>query len=103
MFLVNEETDAQGRFVGFSGYKPGHKLRVAYIGTLLPDDLDSVSACDELFRIFNADRPADYRGRSMSVGDVVVLRFEEAPRTMAYACSSDGFELVDPPIHAEVR
>jgi hypothetical protein len=35
---------------------------------------DKTTALNSLFEKFNIDHPADYTGRSMSVGDVVVLR-----------------------------
>jgi hypothetical protein len=44
----------------------------------LPDRIeflsDKIHALNRLYEQFNVDRPADYAGRSLSVGDVVVLR-----------------------------
>jgi hypothetical protein len=90
LFLVNQQKDGEGRLVGFFGYESGHKMELAYKGTLPGDSREDLEACEILFRMFNVERPADYRNRSMSVGDVVVLQeWLELPR--AYACLAYGF------------
>lgn len=45
---------------------------------------------EDIFVMFNLNRPADYRGRSMSVSDLVVL---EGIGT--YYCDSVGFQKID--------
>ena len=51
---------------------------VTYVGMLstVPgaDAMTVSEIADELFFIFNEDRPADFRGRSLSIGDIVVIR-----------------------------
>lgn len=89
-FYVNSQKDDRGRLVGFDGYQPGHTLRLAYKGQV--DSADDLHACEYLFGQFNINHPADYRDRSMSVGDVVVLDGR------AYACAVTGFQSIAMPL-----
>lgn len=68
------------------GYRPGDTLDFAYEGELIGDGGDIKTARRQLFEIFNVAHPDDYRGRSMSVGDVVVLGDE-----FIYACDRTGW------------
>lgn len=58
------------------------------------DELDIESdnlfvALEELFRIFNIDHPADFRGHSLSVSDIVKLD------NKYYFCQSFGWEEIE--------
>jgi|GEM_PF-3670772 len=98
-FYWNAERDAAGHAVGFlDGYRPGHKLEIAYQGfVLIHEDDESrnlpalVTVAERLFAIFNDNdlRPACYRGPSMSVGSVVEIQ------GVCYAVTSIGFERVE--------
>ena len=44
---------------------------------------------DEIFRIFNCDIPADFKGHLLSVSDVVVVEGK------AYYCDSFGWKQID--------
>jgi hypothetical protein len=95
LFFVNVQKDAEGRLVGFfDGYKQGHALELAYSGEV--DAADEMQACSLLFEKFNIDHPRDYRNRSMSAGDVVVLNNRNA-----YSCESVGWKEVPLPLEAE--
>lgn len=49
-------------------------------------------ACEKLYAAYNADeRPHGYRGRSMSVSDVVILR-DDAREESLWFCDSFGFQ-----------
>jgi hypothetical protein len=90
IFYNNSQKDAQGRNTGFFGFNKGDELTLAYAGTLEVDDNASNSrVCNKLFDMFNAEeRPAaDYRGPSMSVGDVLLINHE-----LAYSVESFGFK-----------
>lgn len=87
------------------GYEPGDDLRVAYrmLGTY-PVETNFTKEADDLFRVFNIEHPADYRDRSLSVGDVVL--FETPYGYTALAVCSIGFEpvgLADPSMLAVKR
>jgi hypothetical protein len=50
-------------------------------------------ALAEMFRIFNSHHPADYRNRSMSVGDVVVIATDTYRD--AYLCDVVGWKRIE--------
>lgn len=58
----------------------------------LPDNKNGLEA---LFRIFNVDKPDDFKGRSMSVSDIVVISGSETLQAGAYFCDMIGFQPVD--------
>lgn len=58
-----------------------------YEGEIESDDIDSVTL-EELFRIFNIDHPANFRGHSLSVSDVVILDGKK------YYCDNYGWQLI---------
>lgn len=51
---------------------------VTYVGLLstIPgtDAMTANEIADELFYVFNEEHPADFAGRSLSIGDIVVIR-----------------------------
>lgn len=67
-----------------------------YTGTLSENSADEQSSHTEilesLYEKFNLQHPADYRGHSLSVSDIVVLH--ENGRDTAYFCDSIGFKEV---------
>ena len=71
----------EGMAVEFLRY---HKV---YEGTLSEDE-----GLESLYRKFNIDHPADFRGHSMSVSDVVVITDNGVSE--AYYCDSYGFQEV---------
>jgi hypothetical protein len=86
---LNRETDEVGRGVGMmDGYQCGHKMENVYTMPLWGME-DDAAALDKAFEIFNINHPSDYKQRSLSVGDVVVL-----DRTLAYSCESVGWKLI---------
>lgn len=45
----------------------------------LPESIDSrTKTLNELFMKFNADRPQDFTGRSLSVSDIIILKVRDA-------------------------
>jgi hypothetical protein len=89
-FYVNVEKDEQGRHVGFFGYKQGHALELAYTGEV--EAISDSDALNQLFETFNINHPANYRNRSMSVGDAVVLIDESQPLSRTYVCEPVGWK-----------
>ena len=60
------------------------------IGGVSPEE-----ACENLFIAYNADeRPHGYRGRSMSVSDVVILR-DDAGEESIWFCDLFGFRKLE--------
>lgn len=56
---------------------------------------DCLQALEKIFYMFNMDFPSGYRGRSLSVSDVVVLKEEGIYTTKAFYCTSIGWKLVE--------
>jgi len=50
---------------------------------------------EDVYRIFNIDKPEDYRGRSLSVSDVVEIIASESEKPGCYYCDSIGFKEID--------
>ena len=71
------------------GYKPGDKMKLVYSG-----DLSGVypQTLTKIFEIFNIAHPEDYTGRSLSVGDVVVLLAHG--EYIGYACEMVGWKTI---------
>lgn len=58
---------------------------IMYESILASNEADDLSMCEELYRIFNIERPDDFKGHSMSVSDVVDIDGN------LYYCDSFGF------------
>lgn len=54
--------------------------------------LDSKTTLEDIYRTFNIDHPADFKGHSLSVSDVVVLH--QRGKDTAHYCDSFGFQQV---------
>jgi hypothetical protein len=97
-YYWNARQDEKGRFTAFfDGFTSGDPLQIAYRGlvevraiNLFRDSLQ-LAIAEALFSTFNGpDRwPADYRGPSMSVGNVLEIQGS------CFAVASVGFESVD--------
>ncbi|MCD8054971.1 MAG: DUF3846 domain-containing protein [Lachnospiraceae bacterium] len=55
---------------------------------------------EQVYQIFNLNHPKEYRGRSLSVSDVVEILDDESGKSTFYFCDSFGFAKVD--FHPEV-
>lgn len=80
---LNDET-ARWLFMS-SDYLREHDMEPAYedydavYSGNLPESIDSrTRMLDELFMKFNADRPQDFTGRSLSVSDIIILKVRDA-------------------------
>ena len=54
--------------------------------------LDGKTTLEDIYRTFNIEHPADFKGHSLSVSDVVVLH--QAGKDTAHYCDSFGFQQV---------
>jgi len=100
-FFVNNTFDPTRGYAMSDGYKPGAIMKKVYEGDV--DGKDHNDALNKLYTMFNIEHPADYRNRSMSVGDVVMLT--DGLTIRYFAVASFGFtEIGDPalvPNHPE--
>lgn len=62
---------------------------------------DAGDVLEELFEVFNIRHPADFKGHSLSVSDVVVLT--EAGLYEAYFCDFDGWTEIPDFLKSEIR
>ncbi len=67
---------------------PAHLYEAVYSGEFDTERLD------DIFYIFNQDFPDDYRGRSMSVSDVLEV-IKSPTESMFYYCDSVGYKEID--------
>ena len=51
--------------------------------------IDAHNILEELFRIFNIDHPADFKGHSLSVSDIVILDING--KTSSWYCDDTGW------------
>ena len=65
---------------------PAELYEVVFDGQLGTDNLR------DIFRIFNAEQPVDYNGRSLTVSDIVEL-YDDINNLFFY-CDSDGFKKI---------
>jgi hypothetical protein len=94
--FINNKQDAEGRNISImDGYKPGDPLTCAYTATEGFPDMEPGDVCEFLYGRFNIEHPEDYHNRSLSVGDVVTLEYDD--RTLAYAVDSFGFKEIEYP------
>lgn len=66
-----------------------NEYETVYTGTIEPE-ATVAETLETIFRLFNLDRPQDYKGRSLSVSDLVALE-----DTGTYFCDSIGFKAID--------
>lgn len=62
-----------------------------YEGEIL-EDLTNNDLLERIFYIFNMKRPNDFKGHSLSVGDIVVLHEDDYKR--AYICDIFGWNKI---------
>lgn len=62
-----------------------------YEGEIL-EDLTNIDLLEKIFCIFNIHRPEDFKGHSLSVGDIVVLHEDDYKH--AYICDIFGWNKI---------
>ena len=98
IYQVNLDRDENG--IAFESYKELARLQntmdidsavydKVYEGDVIANDLEDV------YRIFNIQKPEGYSGRSMSVSDIVRIEGAENVKSGFYYCDSIGFKDVD--------
>ena len=90
-----DETD-DIRFMPYDSLKSYDKLPdinfydTMYAGPIATKSKDADVICENLFVKFNTDRPEDFKGHSLSVSDVIVLKMQEDVKY--YYVDSFGFK-----------
>lgn len=86
-FMDSEYTESHG------GIRPELYFTA---GSGIIEAISPEEACEELYRKYNLERPAAYRGRSMSVSDIVNLwdNEQEPPVKSSWFCDTCGFKQI---------
>ena len=89
IYQIGPKTDIYGlMFVNLEfALKKGNGHIKESIYELVYEGEVQTKSLEDIFYIFNMARPADYRGRSLSVSDIV-----EVDETGAFFCDSCGFQ-----------
>jgi len=86
--ITNYNDDCNYKFEWWDWAKDKFNLKkdysVVYEGDVIPET-DPISTLEKLFEIFNINHPADFRGHSLSVSDVVELD------GVKYYCDAQGW------------
>ncbi len=88
----NVTYDPSRDYFASDGYVPGAHMKETYKGTVISDDV--MAGLEKLFYIFNCNHPKDFKGHSLSVGDVVAM-IDTQGITTNYACASFGWTLLE--------
>ena len=86
--IAFESLDRLERYQG-SGEINSSIYDKVYEGEVEADNLEDV------FRVFNLEHPEDYRGRSLSVSDIVEVVESQSVKAGFYFCDSVGFKEVE--------
>lgn len=78
--------------INFAEWGPYSKV---YKGTREVDPINPEATLEELFEVFNIRHPKDFRGHSLSVGDMVVFPQMEC----TFTCASFGWDADSHPDH----
>ncbi len=94
LFQVKKDLSWDYGFMGLSMMESlGLEVDLSNYDLVYEDDIEIdtrfENVLDELFRIFNVAHPKDYRGRSMSVSDIIEIHGHY------YYCDSYGWEKVN--------
>ena len=83
-FASMRELDKEGKTPDFSHYD------IVYHNALKNKVTDADSFLEDLFYKFNVEKPEGFKGRSMSVSDIILIKTEDVMQ--AYYCDSFGFK-----------
>ena len=98
IYQINLERDDDG--VAFEDYESlsrlqnSEKVNAEIYDKVYEGDVDAQDL-EDVYRIFNVDHPDDYKGRSLSVSDVVEITDSEKEHPGFYYCDSIGFKEID--------
>ena len=83
------------RFIGYSKLKELGQLpdrlnyEMVYSGYLENHESDTSNVLEDIYTMFNINHPKDFKGHSLSISDVVVIKTEK--QSKAYYVDSIGF------------
>ena len=97
IYQINRDRDVQR--VMFWDYDFATKMNNGEFDSSIYDevywDIRDFKSLDEMFEVFNCDRPADFHGHSMSVSDVVKIIKSDTMEPGCYFCDNFGWKKVE--------
>lgn len=103
IYQIDLDRDSDGvafePYGSLSRYQNSPDVNPALYDRVFEGEVDA-SDIEDIYRIFNTEKPEDYKGRSMSVSDVVEIVKSDDIRPGFYYCDSIGFKPV--PFDAEL-
>lgn len=97
IYQINRDRDVNR--IMFWDYDTAVKVNAGEFDTSIYDevywDIRDFKSLDEMFEVFNCDRPADFHGHSMSMSDVVKIIKSDTMETGSFYCDSFGWKKVD--------
>ena len=92
--IIHEEKNRAFIFEDYECVRQAFKERSpSEIYECVFDGLLEVRNPEEVFQVFNFAHPDGYKGRSMSVSDIVVFEYSNGKKT-AYFCARFGFKII---------
>ena len=92
--IIHEEKNRAFIFEDYECVRQAFKERsTSEIYECVFDGLLEVRNPEEVFQVFNFAHPDGYKGRSMSVSDIVVFEYSNGKKT-AYFCARFGFKII---------
>ena len=92
--IIHEERNRRFIFEDYECVRKEFKERApSEIYECVFDGLLSIQTPEEVFRVFNCAHPIGYKGRSMSVSDIVVFEYSNGKKTV-YFCARFGFKII---------
>ena len=92
--IIHEEKNRAFIFEDYECVRQAFKERApSEIYECVFDGKIDVQSPEDVFRIFNCANPTDYKGRSMSVSDIVVFEYSNGKKTV-YFCARFGFKII---------
>ena len=84
--LIFRDYDFVSNAINLKKFKTNPEYELKYEYDYKTDETKDDYILEDLFTIFNCDRPEDFTGHSLSVSDIIVLDDK------AYFCDSIGFQ-----------
>ena len=93
IYRIHQIKDIENTTYAFRSFDPNRFNFADYEcmgeGELEIEDRTDMEICDVIFYVFNARRPADFEGHSLSVSDIIELKKHGS--SQFYYCNSCGF------------
>ena len=98
IYQIDPDRDQNGVLFGaldqLEKWQGSPEVDAGIYGKVFEGEIDAKDL-EEIYEIFNLDKPDGYHGRSLSVSDVVAVRDPDSKKIDYFFCDSIGFKKVD--------